>query len=80
MSGRGIGGGRHRRAACSTSSRRSGTASSRSWSPDDGAGNPPEDTHGRGLLLIRSLADTSECPRRPDGTTVTMRRNTARDQ
>jgi anti-sigma regulatory factor (Ser/Thr protein kinase) len=43
----------------------------------------PEDTHGlrgRGLVLIRSLADTSEYTQRPDGTTVTMHWNTARDR
>lgn len=50
---------------------------------DYGTWKVPEDTHGlrgRGLVLIRSLADTSEYTQRPDGTTVTMHWNTARDR
>ncbi|HEY3708348.1 MAG TPA: ATP-binding protein [Amycolatopsis sp.] len=50
---------------------------------DYGTWKPPVDTHGlrgRGLLLIRGLADTSEYTQRPDGTTVTMHWNTARDR
>ncbi|WP_328608575.1 ATP-binding protein [Amycolatopsis sp. NBC_00345] len=50
---------------------------------DHGTWKPPEDTHGlrgRGLLLIRGLAHESEYAQRPDGTTVTMRWNTAGDR
>ena len=50
---------------------------------DEGTWKPPQDTHGlrgRGLLLIRGLAHESEYARRADGTTVTMRWNTARDR
>jgi anti-sigma regulatory factor (Ser/Thr protein kinase) len=50
---------------------------------DHGRWKPPEDTHGlrgRGLLLIRGLAHESAYAQRPDGTTVTMSWNTARDR
>jgi serine/threonine-protein kinase RsbW len=38
------------------------------WKPDD-AGDP---TRGRGLILVRGLADDSEVVHRDDGTTVRM--------